>query len=155
MSTDAVLLTILVLATSIWVGGYVAIAVVARAASATLDPGTRVAFFRSLGRTYLRIGLSALLVALITGALMLRDRDWDAVLTAATLVVVALVVLLGIAVVQAKRMTRLRRQALDEPADQHVADGVARGARGAGILRAVLGVLSLVLVVLGAVLATT
>ena len=154
MIAHALLLSILVLATSVWVGGYVAIAVVARTATATLDPGVRVAFFRSLGRNYLKIGLGALLVALVTGAILLRDHAWDAVLTTTVIAVALLLVLLVVAVLQAKRMTKLRRQSLETPGNQELIDAVAGGARAAGSLRAALGLLSLALVVLGSVLAT-
>ncbi|MGN6130678.1 MAG: hypothetical protein ACTHOK_10105, partial [Nocardioidaceae bacterium] len=62
--TQGAMTAVLVVATSIWLGGYVAIVVVARVATRTLDPGGRVALFRSLGRAYLRVGLPALAVAL-------------------------------------------------------------------------------------------
>lgn len=77
-TVQAVLLAVFILATSVWVGGYVAVAVVARAASATLDAAGRVAFFRSLGRSYLWVGVPALVIALATGAILARDHDWDA-----------------------------------------------------------------------------
>ncbi len=153
----AIVLAVLVLTTSTWVGGYVAIAVVARAATTTLDPVARVAFFRSLGRTYLRIGLPALVIALATGALLLRDREWDALLVAAAACAGALLLGLGVAVVQARRMTVLRRALLtaarDGQDDVQLGEQVRRGARFAGLLRAVLGLLSIALVVLGAFLA--
>ena len=66
-TTQAVLLGVFTLASCIWVGGYVAIAVVARAAARTLEPAPRVAFFRALGRSYLLVGGPALVVALGTG----------------------------------------------------------------------------------------
>lgn len=151
---QVLLLTVFVLATSVWVGGYVAIGVVARTATTTLDAGSRVAFFRSLGRAYLRVGVAALAVALLTGGLLLRDHGWDALVVLTVAVAALLVVLLGVAVDQARRMTRLRRRALAARADDDLAGRVRRGGRAAGILRAVLGVLTLALVVLGAVLAT-
>ena len=39
-------LVLLVLATSVWLGGYVALAVVARASATSLEPAARVAFFQ-------------------------------------------------------------------------------------------------------------
>ncbi len=47
---EASLAAVLVLATAVWVGGLVAIFVVARVADATLRAAERVAFFRGLGR---------------------------------------------------------------------------------------------------------
>ena len=46
------LTAVLLLATAVWIGGLVAIFVVARVAHATLGPAERVAFFRGLGRAY-------------------------------------------------------------------------------------------------------
>lgn len=71
-----------ILATSVWVGGLVAIAVVPRVATRTLDPGAEVAFFRALGRTYGVVGTLALALAYGAGAALLLDRPWDALLTA-------------------------------------------------------------------------
>lgn len=152
---EAVAVAVLVLTTSIWIGGYVAIVVVARAAAATLDAGSRVAFFRSLGRSYLGVGLPALLVALLTGAFLVRGHDRDALLVSTAAVAVVLLATLAVAVAQARRMTVLRRSLLDAPGDERLADQVHRGARAAGGLRAVLGLLSLALVTLGALLAAS
>ena len=152
-TVEAVVLAALVLATSVWVGGYVAIAVVARTATSTLDPAARVAFFRALGRTYLRVGLSALAVALGTGAVLLRGHEWDALLTATAAVAVVLVATLAVAVVQARRMTVSRRELLGAPDDASAAARAHQGARAAALLRGVLGLLSVTLVILGAFLA--
>lgn len=147
------LVTILVLSTSVWIGGYVAIGVVARTATATLDPAARVAFFRSLGRSYLRIGAPALVVGLVSGALVARHHPWNVPLILALVVAVLLVALLAVAVQQARRMTRLRRTALDADQDPATVDVIRRGRRSADLLRAALGVLSLILVVLGCFMA--
>lgn len=143
------LVTVLVLSTCVWVGGYVAIGVVARTATATMEPAARVAFFRSLGRTYLRIGTPALGIALISGAVVASSHAWDGASIACLVVAIALVVLLAYAVQQARRMTRLRRSALDSGENPAGVDAIRRGQRSASILRAALGVLSLILVVLG------
>lgn len=150
---ESVVLAVCLLAMSIWIGGYVAIAVVARTAAATLEPGARVAFFRSLGRAYLKVGVPALIVALATGGVLARDVARGGLFTATVVVAVVLVACLAVAVVQARRMTRLRRSLLDSPHREGLAEQVQRGARAAAGLRAVLGLLSVALVVLGAVLA--
>lgn len=152
-TAQALVLAVFVLATSVWVGGYVALAVVARSARATLDPAGRVLFFRSLGRSYLRVGLSALVISLATGAVLLRNHDWDALLIVTTVVAAVLVVLLAVAIAQARKMSLLRGRAL-EVADDRLAAQVSRSGRNAGILRVALGLLTLTLVVLGAFLAT-
>lgn len=153
-TTQAVLLGIFTLASCIWVGGYVTIVVVARVAVRTLAPAQRVAFFRALGRTYIFLGVPSLLVALGTGAALLTDHAWDGVVTAAVVVAAALVAILAAGVVQARRMTRLRVDALAAPDDPRLSARVRRGSRSAGLLRATIGVLSLALIALGALLAT-
>lgn len=153
-TVEAIVLAVFIVATSIWVGGYVAIVVVARTASATLEPGARVAFFRSLGRTYLWVGLPALILALVTGGALARHRDRGGLLAVTAAVAALLLVGLAVAVAQAKRMTRLRRSLLESPDNATLSEQVRRGARAAGSLRAVLGLLTLALVVLGAFLAT-
>ncbi len=153
-AAEAILLTVFILASCIWVGGFVAIAVVARTAAAVLEPRQRVAFFRSLGRTYLLVGVTALLVALGTGAGLLSRHRWDGTAGAAVLVALALVSCLTVAVVQARRMTRLRRRALAAPANARLDRRVNRSARAAVVLRAMIGALSLALIILGSFLAT-
>ncbi|MFG2088589.1 MULTISPECIES: hypothetical protein [unclassified Spirillospora] len=150
---EVALAGVLILATSVWTGGFVAIAVVARVAARTLGPAERVAFFRALGRAYVVVGVAALALALGSGAVLVSDRAWDGVLTAAAVVAAALVATLAVGVVQARRMTRLRRSALADPDDARQAARVRRGARGAGVLRAFIGALTLALLALGVVLA--
>jgi uncharacterized membrane protein len=151
----ALLLTVFVLAASIWVGGYVAIGVVARTVAATLDGPARVSFFRTLGRSYLRVGTPALIVALGTGAALLWGRRWDALLAATVAVVALLLIGLAVAVAQARAMTRLRGQAVSQPGDEQLAARVRNGGRRATALRAALGLLTFATVVLGAFLASS
>lgn len=150
----AVLTGVFTLASCIWVGGYVAIAVVARVASRTLEPAQRVAFFRALGRSYLTVGTPALAVALGTGAALASERDWDATSTTTAVLAAALVAALAVGVAQARRMTRLRAAALATPEQLELKRKVARGARSAALLRAAIGLLSLALIALGSLLAT-
>lgn len=156
-TVQGILLGFLILATSVWVGGYVAVAVVSRTAAKVLDPANRVGFFRALGQAYLVLQVPALVVALGTGFALLSQRSWNGVATAAVIVAAALVLTLAWGVVQARRMGRLRRAALAAPDDADSAarqDAVRRGARRAALLRAGLGVLSLTLIALGSLLAT-
>jgi uncharacterized membrane protein len=141
------------LSASIWVGGLVAIFVVARAASATLEPAQRIALFRAVGRSYGIVGSVALLVALASGAALLRGHPWNGTLIAATIAAAALLVVLVAGMAQARAMTRLRRRALTEPAGGLDAE-VRRGAALATALRAAIGALTLLLVVLGSALAS-
>lgn len=153
-AADAALTGVLVLATAVWVGGLVAIFVVARVATATLPPPERVAFFRGLGRAYGPVGGLSLTVALVAGAAQTAGHPWDGLLTSAAVVAGGLVVVTLAGVVQARRMTRLRRSALQRPGDELLSRRVRRGALGAAVLRAVIAALSLTLIALGALLAT-
>ena len=154
-TTRAALLGVFTLASCIWMGGYVAIAVVARVAARTLHPAQRVVFFRVLGRSYLLIGAPALVIALGTGAGLVSGHAWDGLLIATAVVAGALVVSLVIGVVQARRMSRLRTTALSAAKGGPVySSRVRQGARTAALLRATIGLLSLTLIALGSLLAT-
>jgi uncharacterized membrane protein len=141
------------LAASIWVGGLVAILVVSRAATATLEAAQRIALFRSVGRSYGIVGSVALLVALASGALLLRHHPWEALLAAAAILAALLLAVLAAGMAQARAMTRLRRRALADPSSRLDAQ-VRKGAVLATALRAAIGALTLALVVLGAALAS-
>lgn len=153
-ATNGVLTGLLIVSTSVWVGGLFAIAIVARVASRTLDTAGRVSFFRALGRSYGIVGTAALVLAYATGAALLRDHGWDPALTAAVVLGAALAVTLGAGIVQARRMTWLRRTALDRADDTALAARVHRGAVSAHVLRGLIGVLSLALLALGVLMAT-
>jgi uncharacterized membrane protein len=153
-ATTAALTGVLITATAVWVGGLVAIAVVARVASDTLDPAARLAFFRGLGRSYGIVGTTALAVAYGTGASLVYGRSWDGRLTAAAVVATALLVVTGSGIAQARRMSRLRRLALDQPDNGELVNRVRRGAGRAGALRALIALLSFALLSLGVILGT-
>lgn len=151
---DAICLIALVLGTSVWLGGYVAIAVVARVTTRTIEPSARVAFFRALGRAYFWVGTPALLVALVSAGVLARDVESGPLFSVTVAAAALLVVCFAVAVGQARRMTRLRIRLADSSEDPSLEERVRRGAVRAGVLRAALGVLSLVLVVAGSFLAT-
>jgi uncharacterized membrane protein len=150
----AVLVFVALLACSIWVGGFVAIVVVARVARAQLDRPAQIAFFRVLGRRYLVVGLSALVVALAAGVALLTQRAWDTTALVAVIVAAALVVVTLAGVAQARGMTRLRARAVRSPQDADLARRVRRGAARAVALRAGIGALTLALLALAAALAS-
>lgn len=150
-ATSPVLVFVHLLAVCVWVGGFVAIAVVARAASRTLDAQARVDFFRALGRSYGMVGGGALLVGIGTGAVLLADRPWDATASIAVALAAAVVLATVAGVIQARGMTRLRQEALERDGS---GDQVARGAKRAAILRGAIGVLTIALLIAGAALVT-
>lgn len=151
-AADATLAVLLVLATAVWVGGYVAIVVVARVTTQTLGASDRFAFFRGLGRRYLLVGGPALVIALATGGVLLAGRPWSGMLTAVAVLAGVLVLATIVGVLQARRMTRLRRQAARRPDDEPLTARVRQSARRAGLLRALIGMLSFALLVLGVLL---
>ncbi|MGH2865861.1 MAG: hypothetical protein ACRDJX_11525 [Solirubrobacteraceae bacterium] len=151
-TASPVLVFLALLGASVWVGGFVAIAVVARAARRTLEPPAQVAFFRALGRSYAVVGDTALVLALASGAELLRAHRWDATTLAAVVLAGALVVATAAGMAQARGMTRLRRRALREPAAPILTAQVRRGAVRATIIRATIGALSLALLALVAAL---
>lgn len=148
----AILLGWLVLSTSVWIGGYITIGVVARVATSTLDTDQRIAFFRQLGRAYAIVGNIALVVAIGTGAALLAGRSWGPALMVTTVLAAALLVASGLGQLQAVQMTRLRRAAAQQPGDAALGATVRWRARAADVLRALIGLLSLALVALGCLL---
>jgi len=151
---SVVLVFVHLLAVCAWVGGFVAVAVVARVVRRELDAPAGVAFFRSFGRSYGKVGGSALAVAVLTGSALLAQRGWDRTAGAAAVLTLALVVSTVAGVAQARRMTRLRQRGLDTPLDPTLSALIGRGARQALILRTAIGALTLALLALGAVLAS-
>jgi len=135
--------------------GLVTIAVVAQVAHHTLTPAGSVAFFRGLGRTHGVLGSTARLVALLTGAVLLRHDHWDGVLVTAAVVAIALLAASGTGMAEARRMTFLRRAMLTGAGDAQLLSRVEQGPRNAVVLRGLIALLTLMgLVILGAALAT-
>jgi hypothetical protein len=151
LAASVPVIAVTAIASAVWIGGLVAIFVVARVANGTLDQARRISFFRALGRSYGIVGGVALLVAIAGGAILLDGHPWDSLLIATAIVAAALVVTTVAGVVQARTMTRLRRCALSGPT--LLRERVRRGAIIAATLRAVIALLTVTLVVLGSALA--
>lgn len=143
----AVLVGLLVLSTSVWIGGMAAIIVVARASRRTLEESERVRLFRAIGRAYLPVAGTALMVLLACVAILFASRPWDALTTAAVVLGVALVAALTLGVRQARAMGRIRSGAVQDPGSAVLAERVRTGARLALVLRSVIVALSLALYV--------
>ena len=138
------------LAGSVWAGGLVAIAVAARSARAELGPAAQAAFFRTLGRGYLRVGGGALVVSLACGSALLARGSWGTGKTLATAGAAALVLVAAAAVLQARAVSRL---SIESP-DGRGSPPAAKSVRRAGLLRAAVGILTLAELALAAGLAT-
>ncbi|HEY5303285.1 MAG TPA: hypothetical protein VIJ86_04440 [Acidimicrobiales bacterium] len=155
MSSSAPLVAIEVMAVSIWVGGMVCIAVVARVARDALDEVAQVAFFRSLGRRYAMVGMTSLLVAIAAGLALSwssvsSSRTIDAVLSLAGILLVA--TMFGMR--QARAMTTLRLVMIANPTDSSVANSLHRGRRLANAIRALMAFATFAIVFLGAWIVT-
>lgn len=139
------LVVVLLLSQAVWVGGLVVIFVVARVARRTLTPPQQVDFFQKLGRTYAPVAGVALLLALLAGGLLARNRPWNASLVTSTVVAAALVMVTIAGVVQARAMTRLRQAAIEAP-DEMATSRIRGQARVASCLRWLIALLTLALV---------
>lgn len=147
-----VLITILLLATCVWIGGWSALVVVARSTTATLSASARVDFFRHFGRVYGTVSTIALVIGLVCGGILLIARDWTGLSTAIVVLAVVLLLILGWGVLQARSLTRMRRALHSGEADADLAVRVSRRARAASVLRAMIGVLSVAVMVLAIIL---
>lgn len=141
-------LGLLVVGGSIWLGGYVTLIMVARTATATLTPADRIAFFRRFGRRFGTLSTAALLTALVAGGVLLGARRWDGLSWAMVFVAAVLLIAVATGVAQARRMTRLRHSAIMAPNDSSSQRQIATGRRYAVWLRAALGAISFLLLIL-------
>jgi hypothetical protein len=146
----ALAVTVELLAGSVWVGGLVAIALVARVARQQLAGPARVAFFRTLGRRYLPVGAGTLVVAYVDGAPLLTRGHWSATKSALVVCAGLLIIVTVAGVVQARSLTRLRAAILagDPRLDERC---VSRRAWWAGLLRGLIAGLTFTIVALAAV----
>src|SRR5699024_3017666 len=149
-AAESTLVGLLVFAAAVWIGGFVSLIIVARVTSRILASSDRVAFFRTLGRFYGIVAGSALVLGLVTGAILLFAQQWTMLSTVIVVVASGIVVTTLLGVAQARGMTRLRRRALAAQDDPQLVQRIRRGARSARVLRALLGMLSLALLALGA-----
>ncbi|HRN30279.1 MAG TPA: hypothetical protein PK890_11355, partial [Terrimesophilobacter sp.] len=107
---DVVLATLLIIAGSIWIGGYVTVVVVSLVSARALEPDARVLFFRRFGAAYFWVSTPALLVALGIGWVFLARLPWSDELTRMAVASVVLVVILIGGIIQARNLTRLRER---------------------------------------------
>jgi len=150
----ALLIALELLGASVWIGGLVAIAVVARIVRAQLPAPARVEFFRALGRRYLLVGGAALALALACGGALLASGAWTATKSAVVALAGALVFVTALAVLQARALTRARRRLLATAPGVDPEAAFRREARLAAVLRLLLAALSAGLLALAAVLAS-
>jgi uncharacterized membrane protein len=136
---------LLILGSGVWIGGFVAITVFNASSKKALGRPERIALFRELGRRYLKVAGVALVLVAVPGAVLLADRPADPFTVAVLALALALIVVTWIGVKQARSMTRLRKAGLAHPEDATHAAAIERASRAASVLRAGIGLLSLVL----------
>lgn len=152
MGTNPVLVTLELLAASIWVGSLVCLAVVAQTGRATLDGPAQVAFFRALGRRYAVVGTAALLVAIGVGlAMVLPTSTLSATIDAAVALAGLLVVISAAGMAQARAMGTLRGRSMKAPADLTAQAAVRRARHVATTFRLLMAADTLAVVVLAAI----
>lgn len=140
---ERTLLGIITLGGGLWMGGFIAIMIVSTTSKTSLGAQDRIALFRGLGRSYLRVAIVAFLAVVIPGAVLLAFRPWDGYSLAIVVLAAALVVVTALGVRQARQLTRMRKAAAESPNDGTSAATLARKAAAARILRTAIGLLSL------------
>lgn len=147
----ALFLILLLLATSVWIGGWFSLIVISRTTTATLSAPDRVAFFRRFGKVYGIQSSIALVVALLFGLLLLLGMPWTALSTWCVVLSAVLVLALIAGILQARSQRVLRQRLLRSPGEEGEAlrAKIAAGGRSAILLRTSLGVFSVAILVLG------
>jgi uncharacterized membrane protein len=152
LATSAPLVAVELLTASIWVGGMVCIAIVAKSARDALDESSQVALFRSVGRRYGIVGTASLLIAIAAGlGLAWPPPSWSRIICAAVILAGILVVATVIGMMQARAMTALRRKVIANPKDNSAADALRRCRLLANGIRGLMALVTLAIVLLAAI----
>ena len=151
LATSAPLVAVEMIAASIWVGGMVCLAIVAKAARGVLDESSQVAFFRAVGRRYGMVGTASLLIAIAAGlALSWPPSSWSRTIDAAVVLAGVLVVATIAGMMQARAMTALRRKLIANAGDSSTAVALRRGRLLANGIRGLMALMTLAIVILAA-----
>ena len=151
LATSAPLVAVELITASIWVGGMVCLAIVAKAARGVLDESSQVAFFRAVGRRYGMVGTASLLIAIAAGlALSWPPSSWSRTIDAAVVLAGVLVVATIAGMMQARAMTALRRKLIANAGDSSTAVALRRGRLLANGIRGLMALMTLAIVILAA-----
>lgn len=143
------LLTLHLVAFAVWVGSLVALAVVTRTVRRVFDPRDQARFFPALGRSYAAVGPTALVTALLSGAILAGSPGgWATVVWGALGAGLALLVLSLLTMRQAHRVGKLRRAVAG--GDTSATAALAANARTADLMRYAIASFTLIAVVLEA-----
>ena len=151
LATSAPLVAVELITASIWVGGMVCLAIVAKAARGVLDESSQVAFFRAVGRRYGMVGTASLLIAIAAGlALSWPPSSWSRTIDAALVLAGVLAVSTVAGMTQARAMTALRRKVITNPGDSATEGALRRGRLLANGIRGLMALMTLAIVILAA-----
>ena len=151
LTTNTPLVAVELIAACIWVGSLVCLALVTNVARSVLDSPSQVTFFRAIGRRYAIAGPGSLLVAIGAGLVLAwPPSSWSSTIDSAVALAGILVLATAVGMAQAQAMTMLRRRAMSNPEDHDTDRAVRRGRLLAGLLRGLMGRVTLVIVVLAA-----
>ena len=149
--TSAPIVTVEILAASVWIGSLVCLAVVSRVARAELDAPARAVLFRAVGRRYAVVGTGSLLVAIGDGlAMAWPPAQWSATVDSAVALAGFLVLATAAGMAQARTMGTLQRRAVRTAADPVARRALRRGRKVATALRLAMAGATLAVVVLAA-----
>jgi uncharacterized membrane protein len=148
-----ILVGLLVLASSVWIGGFVALVIFSASSKKALGRPERIALFRQVGHRYLRVAAVAAVLVVVPGGVLLVARPFDGFTITVLVLALAIVAVTWIGVRQARAMGRMRKAALAHPDDDTQTAAIERAAARATLLRAGIGVLSLALFVVGIAMA--
>lgn len=150
---ERILTGLLTLGVGAWIGGFATVLVLSRSSRRTLDPVDRVAYFRDFGRRYAVVAAVVILFVVVPSAVLVTAAGSSALTVTMLAVALALIAVTIVGILQARRMTQLRRTAIATPGDAALAAAVTRGAGFAIVLRTIIGLGSLALFALAIALA--
>lgn len=108
------LLSLHLIAFAIWVGNLVALPITVSLLKPMADTQLQARFFPRMGRFYGTVGTVALIVAIITGAILAGSpSDWSGPIIWAIITALVVLAITTIAMVQAVRVGRLRTALAD------------------------------------------
>lgn len=104
------LLSLHLIAFAIWVGNLVALPITVRLLKPMADPKLQAAYFPKMGRMFGTVGTAALIVAIVSGAILAGSpSDWSGAAKGAITAALVVLAITTIAMIQAVRVGKLRR----------------------------------------------
>ena len=153
--SESTLAALLLAASGMWLGGVLTVPLLATTTSRLIAPAVRTEFFVVFGRRFAMLMGAVLALALLASGALVTIRS-EPLTFGALALVVGLLVSTAVGIVQARRMSGLRRAAAGDGAggEGSVSDrDLRRNAAVANALRSFIGLVSLALMVIAIVIA--